>query len=299
MEIQWPLMVFTLFSTLAAGLFGGQGILIMLGKGNKIHLTALIIELVALAIGGISAFFHLQHWERIFNGFGQLASGITHELIGIVIFGIAIIIVVVALRRSKDKQSLPKWAGILAIAMGVMLTYVTAASYDMSARPAWGTPMLYVYYYAEAFLLGAVGLWVIAAIKKSDDIYKGLAKYSVIASVASIAVIIIYGFVIANVHYSDVGLYFFDPTDSTAPHVDASAIATSILTGEHAPLFWLGSVVLGAVIPAILGLLYLKKEEINVKLIAGTISICALGGGLIFRIIFYIVGATIWPFYNL
>jgi anaerobic dimethyl sulfoxide reductase subunit C (anchor subunit) len=297
MEAQWELIIFTLFSTLAAGLFAGQGILALCGKGGKLHLAALIAEALALAIGGIAAFLHLQHWERIFNGFGQLKSGITHELIGIVVFGIAIVVVFVTLRRSQDGQTLPKWAGILAVVMGIMLTYVTAASYDMSARPAWGTPVLYVYYFSEAFLLGAVGLWIVSAIVKADDIYRPLARFSAIAGAISIVAIVVYGFVVANVQYSDVGLYFFDPTDSTAPHMDASAIAASIITGENAPLFWLGSVALGATLPALLGLVYLKKE-INTKVIAATATVCALGGGLAFRVIFYIVSATIWPFYT-
>jgi anaerobic dimethyl sulfoxide reductase subunit C (anchor subunit) len=298
METQWELMIFTLLCTLAAGIFAGQGILVLFGKGGKLHMAALITEVVALVAGGFSAFLHLQHWNRIFNGFGQIQSGITHELIGIVVFGTAIIIVFVVLRKSEDKQTLPKWAGILALVMGIMLTYVTAASYDMSARPAWGTPMLYAYYFTEAFLLGAVGLWILSVITKSDDAYKGLAKSSAIAGALSVIAVILYGFVIAYVQYSDVGLYFFDPTDSTAPHFDASSIAMSILVGENALLFWLGSVGIGAAIPAILGLLSLLKDKINVAAIAGVAALCALGGGIAFRIIFYIVSATIWPFYT-
>ena len=41
---------------------------------------------VLLAVAGIAVFFHLQHWERIFNGFGHITSGITQELIAIVAF---------------------------------------------------------------------------------------------------------------------------------------------------------------------------------------------------------------------
>ncbi len=33
---------------------------------------------------------HLQHWERIFNGFGHITSGITLEFIGVIVFMICL-----------------------------------------------------------------------------------------------------------------------------------------------------------------------------------------------------------------
>jgi anaerobic dimethyl sulfoxide reductase subunit C (anchor subunit) len=100
------------------------------------------------------------------------------------------------------------------------------------------------------------------------------------------------------VQYTDVGLYFFDPTDSTAPHSDAGETAASIIAGENALLFWLGSVIVGAALPAVAGVLKMLLGKLNAAAMAGLAVVCALGGGLVFRLVFYIVGASIWPFYT-
>ncbi|MDR1422390.1 MAG: dimethyl sulfoxide reductase anchor subunit [Coriobacteriales bacterium] len=301
MEIQWPLIFFTLLSTLAGGLFAGQGILVLMGKGRPIHFPALVVEVAAIAIGGFSAFLHLQHWERIFNGFGQLRSGITHELVGLAIFAVSIVIFFLVFRRAKGKEALPKWLGVFALIIGLFVIYVTAASYDMSARPAWHTPLLYVYYYATGFVLGAAGLWFLSGITKAEDTYVGLAKATAIGGLVSLVAVVVYGFVIANTQYSDVGLYFFDPTDSTAPHPDQNAVTASILTGGNALLFWAGSVFLGSVVAGVLGLfswLRAKEPVGNPWSLAAIALVSALGGGVFFRVVFYIVGATIWPFFT-
>ena len=84
METQWPLVIFTLFVCLTCGTLGGMSILALKGQGRNLQMTALITSAVSLVVGGIGAFLHLEHWERIFNGFGHITSGITQELIGCV-----------------------------------------------------------------------------------------------------------------------------------------------------------------------------------------------------------------------
>ena len=68
-----------------------------------------------LALGGIAVFFHLQHWERIFNGFGHITSGITQELIAIMVFVVVAVAYFVMARKSADGGTLPKWMAVLAI----------------------------------------------------------------------------------------------------------------------------------------------------------------------------------------
>ena len=107
MELQWPLILFTSFMAWAAGLFATQALYALRGKAGKTQLTALIVSVVLLAVGGIAVFMHLEHWERIFNGFGHLTSGITQELIAIVIMAIIMVIYFVFLRRTRDDVQVP------------------------------------------------------------------------------------------------------------------------------------------------------------------------------------------------
>ena len=91
MELQWPLILFTTLLAWAAGVFGAQCLYALRGQGTRAQMPALITSAVLLVVGGIAVFFHLEHWERIFNGFGHLSSGITQELIAIVVLAVAAI----------------------------------------------------------------------------------------------------------------------------------------------------------------------------------------------------------------
>lgn len=99
MELQWPLILFTTFIAWSVGVFGTQAIAAFKGEYKNIQLPALIVSFVLLVIGGIAVFFHLEHWERIFNGFGNPTSGITQELIAIVILVVVMVIYFIFLRR--------------------------------------------------------------------------------------------------------------------------------------------------------------------------------------------------------
>ena len=99
MELQWPLILFTTFVAWSAGLFGAQGAAALAGEGRRAQMPALIGSAALLAVGGIAVFFHLEHWERIFNGFGNPTSGITQELACIVVVGVLMVVAFVMLRR--------------------------------------------------------------------------------------------------------------------------------------------------------------------------------------------------------
>ena len=120
MEIQWPLILFTFFNCLAGGIFLMQGILTLSGKGKAMQLASCVSAIVALAIGGLSVFFHLQHPLRMLNGFGHITSGITIELIFVIVFAIAVVLYFLMMRRSEEGVA-PKWCAILAIVVSCLL----------------------------------------------------------------------------------------------------------------------------------------------------------------------------------
>ena len=107
MELQWPLILFTTLLAWAAGLFAAQCLWALRGKGARAQMPALVASAALLAVGGIAVFFHLEHWERIFNGFGHLTSGITQELIAIVVLAIVMVVYFVYLRRADDEARVP------------------------------------------------------------------------------------------------------------------------------------------------------------------------------------------------
>ena len=140
MELQWPLILFTTFVAWSAGLFGAQGAAALAGEGRRAQMPALIGSAALLAVGGVAVFFHLEHFERIFNGFGNPTSGITQELVCVVVVGALMVVAFVVLRRAAggdEAPALPKWLAALMIAAAALLVLVTGHSYMMAARPAW------------------------------------------------------------------------------------------------------------------------------------------------------------------
>ena len=120
MELQWPLILFTTFVAWCAGLFGAQALAALRGEAKNSQMISWIVAAVLLVIGGISVFLHLEHWERIFNGFGHITSGITQELICIVLLAIVAVVYLVMLRKSGE-GSVPAWCAIAAIIVSAAL----------------------------------------------------------------------------------------------------------------------------------------------------------------------------------
>ena len=153
MELQWPLIVFTTLVAWSAGLFGTQALMAAFGTGKRAQVPAWIASAVLLAVGGIAVFFHLEHWERIFNGFGHLTSGITQELIAIVVLAVVAVAYLVLMRKSDDGASVPKWLAWLSVALSVVLVAVMAHSYTMAARPAWDSVLWILYVLGNKYII--------------------------------------------------------------------------------------------------------------------------------------------------
>ena len=117
MELQWPLILFTTLLAWAAGVFGAQCLYALRGQGTRAQMPALITSAVLLVVGGIAVFFHLEHWERIFNGFGHLTSGITQELIAIVVLAVVMVVYFVYLRRGGDEAKVPAWLAAVGLVL--------------------------------------------------------------------------------------------------------------------------------------------------------------------------------------
>ena len=138
MEIQIPLVIFTSFLAWAAGIFGTQCILALQKRGGAVQLPALICSAVVLVVGGIAVVFHLTHPFNLFNGFGHITSGITQELIAIVLLAVVMVLFFLMLRRSED-STVPQWLAVVGIVAVLVLIVAMGHSYMMPSLPAWDT----------------------------------------------------------------------------------------------------------------------------------------------------------------
>ena len=292
MELQWPLILFTTFIAWSAGLFGAQSCLALTGGAKKSQVPSLIISFVLMVIGGIAVFFHLQHWERIFNGFGHITSGITQELIAIVVVVILMVITFVMLRRAGDDGKIPSAVAIINIIVAAILVAVMAHSYMMAARPAWDSVLWILAVLGEACILGPATLAVIMGIQ--GDELAPVSMFTLIGSVINLVTTAAYAIFIqaSGGAFTNVG-YYFDPTNPTQAMADAAGAV-----GAQAPLLWIGAVIIGAVVPVICAFIARSKNDANSWKIWGVIAVIAtLIGAVCLRMVFYALGFSVFMFY--
>ena len=286
MELQWPLILFTSFVAAAAGLFCAQGVYALAGRGQKAQMPATIVSIVLLAIGGIAVFFHLTHPDRIFNGFGHITSGITQELIAIVVMGVLMVLFLVFARRAGG---VPKWLGILAI-IAVALVVVMGHSYMVASRPAWNSIL------QPLSLLGAaaaIGAGIYAALAANDEDAIGISGPLAIAGTAlGVVCAIAYAAAMggATGSFTSVGNYF-DPTHPTYGMTDPAAF--SPFAGNSMGLT-LGAIAL-AVLALVLAFVGFRSKKWGA--IGWGIAACSLCSAILLRMAFYNAGGSVFLFY--
>ena len=210
MELQWPLIVFTTLVAWSAGLFGTQALMAAFGVGKKAQVPAWIASAVLLAVGGIAVFFHLEHWERIFNGFGHLTSGITQELIAIVLLAVVMVLFFLMLRRSED-DTVPQWLAVVGIVVVLVLIVAMGHSYMMPSLPAWDTVLQLLSLLGAACVMGPATVAFIGAVKGVE--IEGIGLLTVIGAAVNAVLSAAYMFAMeASSATFQSFQYYFDPT---------------------------------------------------------------------------------------
>ena len=261
-------------------------------------MPALVASVALLAAGGIAVFFHLQHWERIFNGFGHLTSGITQELIAIVVFVVVAVAYFVMLRKSGD-GTVPKWLAVCAVVIALVTSAVCAHSYTMAARPAWDSVLEVLSLVGASCVMGpATYALILAAVRPGDQPAERAADVAAPAGLPALVGALVNAVTatayaaflqLSGSSFADVGLYF-DPTHPTKAMADAAAAVAS-----QAPLLWVGAVAVGALVP--LAACFLGRRSGNWKLWGAVALAAVLVGAICLRVVFYNLGLSVFMFY--
>ena len=298
MELQWPLIIFTTFIAWSAGVFGMQGLLAARGTAFKAQMPTLITAFVIMVVGGIAVFFHLEHWERIFNGFGHITSGITQELIGIIVMVVVMVVYFAQLRQRND-GTVAKWCGVLAVVIAVVLVVAMGHSYMMDSRPAWNSVVQVLSLLGASCVLGPAT--VAACMACCGDDPAALSPFVLIGSVVN--AITGLGFMLvmgsAQDFYASLG-YWYDPTQIARGMIDFEA-ATGIMHESR-----MGLVVLTAIlmlVPVVLAALCRIKGAEGAsglgrwKALSIAIVVVAAASAVALRVLFYGMGAAMYMFY--
>lgn len=295
MELQWPLILFTTFVAWSCGLLGTQAVAALLDEGHRTQMASLVTSAVLMVVGGIAVFFHLEHWERIFNGFGNPTSGITQELVCIVVIAVLMVAAFIVIRKNageaSDKPSLPRALAVCMVVAAVVTVLVTGHSYMMDARPAWNSVLGPLSLAGAACALGPLTFAVIEAVgghAVGGGIAWGAVGGAVVNAVLSGAYL--FAMEVSGSAYTEVG-YYIDPTDPTAGMVDVAAL--SPFAGESVAMV---ATTVVAVIATLVCALVARKSG-RWKVWGSVGAACAVVGAVALRMAFYSVGASVYLFY--
>ena len=291
MELQWPLIIFTTFISWSAGIFGAQAYFKMRGRAeDKPQLIALIASVVVLAVGGVAVLLHLARPLHIFNGFGNPTSGITQELIAIIVLFIFMVVYFALLRRN-GAEKIPSWLCVVVLIVGVVLVCVMGHSYMMPSRPAWDSVFQPLSLVGCGIGAGVATMAVVESIK--SEVGEFTNKATLIALIVNAVILVVYIIALAVSAGSLTSVpYWFDPT---SPTLDVTAAETFSVFSASGIGFTLGSVITAV---AAVGAWFMGKRTGNYKVWGIVAVVLVLASAMLLRCLMYAMGITVYPFFS-
>lgn len=254
MDIQWPLVLFTLFSGVGGALAVFAGIGVLAKRDARLTQAAGTTAIALALVGGLCSVAHLAHPLRAVAVVVHPAAGIFVEacLLGIVVVLSACMI----FAARKEATAIQRGLAVPTMLAGVALAFLSGLSYVMPAHPAWNTLLLPLSYLTTALSAGGAIYCAIAAAKDGRKAVKIFLIEGVMAMVNAVSVL---------------AYVFFG----------------GILSSEHAILS-LVAVVLSGVVPAAASFVALKKPKASVFVVA---ALSALVGSGALRVLMWAVFA--------
>lgn len=163
MNIQWPLVLFSLIAGTGGSLFAFAGLSEFCGGMKKTRESATIVAIVLIIVGGCLSMLHLANPLHVMSAVTNLLSfsGISMELI---LLGICFVLMAAYLIVSKraPKPAALKALGALGIVFGLLLGFFCGHGYVIEAQPTWNTNTLPFAYLGSCLASGAF-LWALVA----------------------------------------------------------------------------------------------------------------------------------------
>lgn len=278
MGIQWPLLLFAVFGGMGMGLLTYVALQVLKNRKGAIQASGSVLALGLLIVGGLCSAFHMGHPERAFYVLTNPTSGISQELVATVIACAATIALVVAFRRAGVSRSLEKGVALVALAVGLLLPLIMGHAYLMEARPAWNTPLLPLMFLGDAWAMGFTAAFGLARFgKASEEELSRTRRYALfgIAAFAVTTALWLVGVAIA-----------YEPAYSRS--------IERVLSGDLALMFWLGTVVLGMVLPAAVA--FASDRMPSGRALAAVAILSVLAGSVAIRVVMYSIGTSVQSF---
>lgn len=259
MEIQWPLVIFTLLTGAGGWMLACAAVNEFKHVSKKDAFAVVLIALIIVIIGGFASVAHLTHPDRILNALSHPTSGIFVEAALVGIISVCAIVQLICYKR--DQAQAARVFAVLSGAFGIVISFMAGESYIvMTSHAAWGTVFLPLAYLGTAAPMGCALYWAIAA----PDAENGSALFAKATGVAGIA-----GAVLTLVYAAVAGLW--------------SGASLGLVAG---------TVVLDAV-AACAGFAGTKKDS---TALAWAAVVAALIAGLLLRVLMWVAGVSFYGF---
>lgn len=195
LDIQWPLVFFSLLAGVGGTLACSAGVAQLLGKAKEGRFVALVVSLVLLVLGGFASVLHLALPLNAFYAVTNIFSfsGISVELMMLGITFVVVLAYAILLKRAADNETALKIFAILSILSGLVLAFVCGHGYVIEARANWDTNLLPLAYLGSVLPAGTFLYLAIAAkLNASMEDIASLKAYVIASVVISIVTSVAY-----------------------------------------------------------------------------------------------------------
>lgn len=194
LEVQWPLVIFSLLAGSGGALAAFAGVAELTGKAKEGRFVALIVSLVLLIVGGCASVVHLALPQNVMAAATNIFSfsGISMELIMLGISCVVVFVYLILLKR-EGMRAACKVCAVLAIVAGVVLAFVCGHGYVIESRHYWDTELLPLAYMGSVLPVGAFAYMAIAKVKgAAAEDFKSLLPYMIAAVIISVLSLLAY-----------------------------------------------------------------------------------------------------------
>lgn len=286
MEVQWSLVLFAALSAWGAGTYAACAVFSgLLGWAKHSRKPALVLAAAALVVGAVASMTHLGHLDRIFGVLANPGSGIFVEGLSAALLVAVILVWLVSASRGASDATI-KGIAATGLAPAVVLTVAVGSSYLMASKPAWNVAALPLLSVGTAASLGALTFYALAAAETESAVVMGKMRRVALATVVIQAVLVcLYAAMVAGAGYQS-----------------GSREIARMLTGDLAPLFWGGVVLMGVGIP-FAAVLWQGRSDRPASDARSTASpallaavVCLVLAAVAFRVVMFSMGSSIISF---
>jgi len=224
-------------------------------NGDKLF-AASLVALCVMLVGGIASVMHLAHPENILSALNHPTSGIFIEAVLVGLSLVCMLVFIILLKKDTSDGAQKAFAVIGAI-LGIVLSFEAGKSYMMASAGVWNTWLLPLGYLCTVIPAGAAAYLAVVAENADAE------------SVKLPAMLLIIGGCLAAVM-------------SLAYVLSAGAAA------NVAGLLYGGCILCGGVVPAVCGVMIMRKPE-QARMFACVALVGALIGAVSFRCIMWAI----------